>query len=47
MGRVTREEWQSDGSWIGLVEIPAGLQVEFYDKLNARTKGNVEIKTIE
>jgi ribosome maturation protein SDO1 len=46
-GRITKEEWQSDGNWIGLVELPAGLQTEFYDKLNTKTKGSVETKLIE
>ena len=46
-GKITKEEWQSDGNWIGLVELPAGLQTEFYEKLNAKTKGSVETKLIE
>ncbi len=46
-GKIIREEWQKDGSWIGVVEIPAGLQSEFYDKLNKRTKGDVETKIIK
>ena len=46
-GKIIKEEWQKDGSWIGLVELPAGLQIEFFDKLNARTKGQTEIKLIE
>ena len=46
-GKITKEEWQKDGSWIGVVEIPAGLQSEFYDKLNKRTKGDVETKILK
>jgi len=46
-GKITKEEWQSDGSWIGIIEIPAGLQSEFYDKLNKKTKGEVETKIIK
>lgn len=46
-GRITKEEYQKDGSWIGLVEIPAGLQIEFYEKLNERTKGSVETKIVK
>lgn len=46
-GKITKEEYQKDGSWIGLVEIPAGLQFEFYEKLNERTKGCVETKIIK
>lgn len=47
IGKITKEEWQKDGSWIGVVEIPAGLQSEFYDKLNKRTKGDVETKILK
>ncbi len=43
-GNLVRDEWQSDGSWEGTVTIPAGMQTEFYDKLNERTKGNVETR---
>lgn len=46
-GKITKEEWQKDGSWIGIVEIPAGLQSEFFDKLNRKTKGEVETKIIK
>ncbi len=41
-GDLLTEEWQSDGSWEGIVKIPAGMQTEFYEKLNERTKGNVQ-----
>lgn len=47
LGAITKEEWQKDGSWIGLVEIPAGLKGEFIDKLSSKTKGNAEIKMID
>lgn len=43
-GKLVREEWQSDGAWEGVVEIPAGMQTDFYEKLNERTKGNVQTK---
>lgn len=41
-GNLLKDEWQSDGSWEGTVEIPAGMQTDFYEKLNERTKGNVQ-----
>ena len=47
IGSITKEEWQKDGSWIGLLEIPAGLKGEFIDKMNSKTKGEAEIKLIE
>lgn len=46
MGTILKEEWQKDGSWIALVEIPAGIQDEFLDILNKRTHGNVETKIL-
>jgi ribosome maturation protein SDO1 len=47
MGTIKQEEWTPDGSWICMVEIPAGLQQELYDKLNAKTKGNLESKILK
>jgi ribosome maturation protein SDO1 len=47
LGVLEREDWQSDGSWIGIVKIPAGMQTEFYDKLNDITKGNVETRILK
>lgn len=46
-GTLEREDWQSDGSWIGIVRIPAGMQTDFYDKLNDFTKGNVSTKILK
>ena len=45
-GIVEREEWQQDGSWIGLMEIPAGLITDLTNKLNSRTKGRADVKLI-
>ena len=46
-GTLEREEWQSDGSWISIIKIPAGMQTDFYDKLNDVTKGNVSTKILK
>ena len=46
-GTLEREDWQSDGSWIGIIKIPAGMQTDFYDKLNDVTKGNVSTKILK
>jgi ribosome maturation protein SDO1 len=45
-GIVEREEWGQDGSWIGLMELPAGLVPELTEKLKNRTKGHVSVKLI-
>lgn len=46
-GVLEREDWQSDGSWIGIIKIPAGMQNDFYDKINDMTKGNVSTKILK
>ena len=43
-GLVDREEWTADGSWIGTMEIPAGLITELTDKLKNRTHGSASVK---
>lgn len=45
-GIVEREEWAADGSWIGLMEIPAGLITEITEKLRSKTKGTASVKLI-
>jgi len=45
-GKLTREAWQNDGSWIGVVKIPAGMQPEFYSLVNRLTKGDAETKLL-
>jgi ribosome maturation protein SDO1 len=42
LGKLSEESWLSDGAWSGIIEIPAGVQTELYEKLNARTKGSAE-----
>lgn len=46
-GKVTKEEWQKDGSWIGVIEMPAGLQTEFNEKISNRTHGEAETKVLK
>ena len=47
IGEIVNEEWQTNGMWVGVVEIPAGVQDELLDKLNKKTKGNVETKLLD
>lgn len=44
---IKKEQWLSDGSLVVVVEIFAGIQGEFYDKLNKMTNGEVETKIVE
>ena len=46
-GTLLKEEWASDGSLISLIEIPAGIQQEVYDRLNNLTHGQVEVKIVK
>ena len=46
-GVLEREDWQSDGSWIGVIKLPAGMQTDFYDKLNDVTKGSIETRILK
>ncbi len=45
-GKVLKENWGNDGSLFLSVEIPGGLQEEFFDKLNSLTHGEVETKIL-
>ncbi|MEA3429981.1 MAG: ribosome assembly factor SBDS [Nanoarchaeota archaeon] len=45
-GKLLANEWRNDGSWRCVIEIPAGLQEEFFDKLNSMTHGNVQTKIL-
>ena len=45
--KIVKEEWSNDGSLIAVIEMPAGMQSEFYDKLNSMTHGGVETKILE
>jgi len=45
-GKTMQEEWQQDGSWVAVVEIPGGMQDNFYHKLNELTHGQVETKLL-
>ena len=46
-GELVKDEWQADGSWIGVVKIPAGIQLDFYGLVNRLTKGGAEIKLLK
>ena len=45
-GTLKREEWRSDGSWYGEIEMPAGTYASVLNKLGDVTKGSGEAKII-
>lgn len=46
IGEIKRDEWQSDGSWIAVVVIPAAMQLELFDRLGKATQGNLQTKIL-
>jgi ribosome maturation protein SDO1 len=46
-GEARQQAWQSDGSYIAVVEIPGGMQTEFFNHLNQRTHGDVETRILK
>ncbi|MHA1293888.1 MAG: ribosome assembly factor SBDS [Promethearchaeota archaeon] len=47
LAQIKKEEWQTDGSWVAIVSLPAGLQMELIDKLNKLTHGRVQTKLLK
>jgi ribosome maturation protein SDO1 len=45
-GTLEREEWQPNGSWIGVVQFPAGMQNEFYNLVNEVSSGEAETRIV-
>ncbi|MBS7625727.1 ribosome assembly factor SBDS [Candidatus Bathyarchaeota archaeon] len=46
-GTIIREEWSPDGSWIGTVEMPAGLYGPFIEKMGKLTQGTVQANILK
>lgn len=44
---IEKDEWQSDGSWICVIRIPAGTQNDIYDLINKVSKGDAEVKILK
>lgn len=47
VGKVLKEEYKGDGSWVGEVEILVGLQADLIEKLNKLCSGRAEARPIE
>ena len=45
-GKMIKEDWQTDGSWVAVFEIPGGLEEDFHSKVNNLTQGNAETKIL-
>jgi ribosome maturation protein SDO1 len=46
-GEIKRDEWQKDGSWVAVLELPAAMQLELLDKLGKATQGNLQSKILK
>ncbi|MCD2199662.1 MULTISPECIES: ribosome assembly factor SBDS [unclassified Halobacterium] len=46
-GELDREEWQADGSWVGVLTFPAGMQNDFYDLVNEVSEGEGETTIVK
>jgi ribosome maturation protein SDO1 len=46
-GKKIREEWQTDGSYVAVVEMPGGLEEDFHTQINALCHGSVETKLLK
>lgn len=46
-GKKLKEEWQNDGSLVAVIELPGGLEEDFYNQLNALCHGNVGSKILK
>ena len=42
--KILRDNWNSDGSWTVTAEMPAGMKLDFIEKLNSLTHGEVVVK---
>ena len=43
---LQKEEWGNDGSLLIVCEMPAGMQSEFFDRLNKLTSGQAQTKVL-
>ena len=44
---LIKEEWTSSGDLVIVVELPAGLQMDFFNKLNSVTQGSAETRELK
>ena len=42
--KVLKEEWKQNGDWMLRVELPAGLYLDYVEKINSVTHGSVRIE---
>lgn len=46
-GIIKEQEWQVDGSWVVVIEVPAGLHAPLLEKLGRITRGSFQTMTLK
>lgn len=46
-GEIKRDEWQNDGSWVAVIEVPAAMQIELLEALGKATQGNIQSRIVK
>jgi len=46
-GDLEREEWQADGSWVGVITIPAGMQNDLFELVSEVSSGEGDTRIIK
>jgi len=46
-GKLIKDDWKPNGDLLAVVELPAGMQQEFFDELNHLSHGTIETKTMQ
>jgi ribosome maturation protein SDO1 len=46
LGEIKQEEWQKDGSLVLVLQIPAGIQADVYERMGKLTHGQAQVKLI-
>lgn len=44
LGEIKKEEWQKDGTLIVVLQIPAGIQADVYERMGKLTHGQAQVK---
>jgi ribosome maturation protein SDO1 len=46
-GYLVKEEWGKDGSWVGMIEVPSGIQGDIISTLTRKARDNIEVKILK
>tara|TARA_Y100000310_G_C20700789_1_gene829675 strand:+ start:785 stop:1489 length:705 start_codon:yes stop_codon:yes gene_type:complete len=46
-GTILKEEWQNNGYYVAVLEMPGGLESEFYEKINEVCHGEAEANVLK